>query len=71
MFRSLIGFSILAVVGILALKFFFMLLGITLGLVGALIRLAIIGLIIYFLIKLISPDTARGIKETITGKPAV
>lgn len=69
MFRSLVGFAVLAVVGILALKLVFKLLGFAVGLFFMLLWWALIGFGMYMLIKLISPGTARRIREMITGKP--
>lgn len=69
MFRSVVGFAALAVVGILALKLVFKLLGFAFGLIWMLLWWALIGFGLYLLIKLISPNTARSIRELITGKP--
>jgi len=70
MFRSLFGFAILAVVGIVALKLVFALLGMAIGLFMTLVWWAVIGFVLYLIIKLISPSTARSIREMIAGKPA-
>lgn len=70
MFRSLFGFAILAVVGIVALKLVFALLGMAIGLFMTLVWWAVIGFVLYLIIKVISPGTARSIREMIAGKPA-
>lgn len=69
MFRSLFGFAILAVVGIVALKLVFALLGMAIGLFMTLVWWAVIGFVIYLVIKVVSPGTARSIREMIAGKP--
>jgi uncharacterized membrane protein len=69
MVRSLFGFAVFAVVAILASKLLFGLLGVALGLVGKLLWLAFLGWLFYLVLKLFAPETARNVKETITGKP--
>ena len=70
MVRSLFGFAIFAVVAILASKILFGILGVAVGLVGKLLWLAFLGWLCYLVLKLFAPDTARSVKETITGKPS-
>jgi FtsH-binding integral membrane protein len=41
---------------------------ITLGLVWTVLTLALVGLVIYWVIKLISPSTARRVKDVISGE---
>jgi len=69
MFRTLVGFAAVAVVGILALKLLFGLLGFAISLFFTLLWWAFIGFVIYMIIKIISPSTARSIREMITGRP--
>lgn len=69
MLRSLIGFAVLAVVGIFLLKVLFGLFGFALALFFRLLIWAAIGFGIYLLIKILSPSTAGKIRETVTGKP--
>ncbi|MEO8201310.1 MAG: hypothetical protein ABI679_12360 [Gemmatimonadota bacterium] len=69
--RSLIGFAILAVVGIFALRLVFGLLGIAIGLFVQLAIWAAIGFVFYMIIKILSPGTAGKIREVVTGKPAI
>lgn len=69
--RSLIGFAILAVVGIFALKLFFALFGIALGLLVQLAIWAAFGFVFYLIIKILSPGTAGKIREVVTGKPSL
>ena len=70
MVRSLFGFAVFAVVAILASKLLFGLLGVALGLVGKLLWLAFLGWVFYLVLKLFAPETAKNVKETITGKTA-
>jgi hypothetical protein len=68
MFRTVFAVGAMTIIGILALKLFF-------GIFGALVafffvlfiwalKIALFGFIIYLIIRLLSPDTARKMKET-------
>lgn len=70
MFRSLLGFAILAVVAWFALHFVLAMFGIVIGLLGKILWLAFLGFIVYLLLRLFSPSTADRVKEMIQGKPA-
>jgi hypothetical protein len=67
MLRTLLGYAILAVVGYIALKLVFALLGLAFSLLMTLLWLAAIGFVIYLVLKVISPDLARRVRETISG----
>jgi uncharacterized membrane protein len=67
MFRKILGFAVLAVVAFLVLKLALWLVRITLGLAWTVLMLALVGLVVYWVIKLISPSTARRVKEVISG----
>ena len=69
MFRSLIGFAVLAVIGIFLLRVFFSLFGLVVGLFVQLLIWAAIGFGIYLFIKILSPSTAGKIREVVTGRP--
>ena len=71
MFRTIIGYAILAVVAFFAIKLVFGLLGIALALAFNVLWLAAIGFGAYLVIKVISPDTARKIHDTIAGRPRI
>jgi hypothetical protein len=71
MIRSISGFAVFAVLAMFALKFFFKLFGIALGLLTTVLWLAFWGWIIYLILKLVAPRTAASLKETISGRPAV
>ena len=69
--RSLIGFAIFAVIGIVALKFLFGILGFAVGLFVQLLIWAAMGFVLYLVIKVLSPSTAGKIREVVTGKPSI
>ena len=69
MFRKVLGFAVLAVVAWLVLKLALGLLGVALHLVWTILMLALVGLVVYWVIKLISPGTARRVKDMISGEP--
>jgi hypothetical protein len=69
--RSLIGFAILAVVGIFALKFLFSILGWAVSIFVQLLIWAAMGFVLYLIITVLSPGTAGKIREVVTGKPAM
>ena len=65
MLRTLLGYAILAIVGFVALKLLFSLLGFAFSLMMTLLWLAAIGFVFYLGLKLISPDTARRVRDMI------
>jgi hypothetical protein len=70
MFRSILGFAILAVVAWLALKIFFGLLSGFMGLLVTLLWLAAIGFVVYLVLRVLSPSTANKVRDMIKGRPA-
>ena len=67
MLRTIFAIGLFAVLGLFALKlvfgifgFLFVMLG---GLLAFALRIAIIGLIIYVIIRIVSPDTARKMRN--------
>ncbi len=71
MLRKVVGFAVLAVVAFVVLKLALGLLKIVIGLAWTVLMLALVGLVIYWVIKLISPGTARRVKDMISGdRPA-
>ena len=68
MFRKVLGFAVLAVVAWIVLKLALGLLGVALHLVWTVLMLALVGLVVYWVIKLISPGTARRVKDMISGE---
>ncbi len=69
MLRTIVGFAVLAVVGFFVLKLVFALLGFAFGAAIMLLQLALVGLVIYWVLKLIAPSTARKVCEMISGQP--
>jgi hypothetical protein len=71
MFRNLLGFAIFAVIAVFLLKVFFGLFGLLIGLLVTIVWFALIGFLIYLVLKVIAPDTAARVREMIAGRPAV
>ena len=70
MFRSILGFAVLAVVAWLALKIVFSVLGGLIGLAMTVLWLAGIGFLCYLVLRVVSPTTADRIREMIKGRRA-
>ena len=70
MFRSILGFAILAVVAWLALKIFFGLLSGFMGLLVTLLWFAAIGFVVYLVLRVVSPGTANKVRDMIKGRHA-
>ena len=66
--RTILGYAVLAIIGFLVLKLVFGLLGFAIGLAMHLLWLAAIGFAFYLVLKLISPGTARRVREAVTGQ---
>lgn len=71
MLRTIFSVGALAILGLIALKFVFGVFG---GLVSILfvllflaLKIAIIGALIYLVIRIVSPDTARRLREKFNG----
>jgi hypothetical protein len=69
MFRSILGFAILAVAVWLALNIAFGLMGTLIGLVITLLWLAAVGYAVYLVLRVVSPDTAAKVRDAIKGWP--
>jgi hypothetical protein len=70
MFRTIIGFAIFAAMAFVALNIFFGMLGVFFGLALWILKLAAIGFVLYFVLRLVSPSTADKVREMIRGRPA-
>jgi uncharacterized membrane protein len=71
MLRKILGLAVLAIVALVALRFAFGMIGFVFSAAWFLLKLALIGLVVYWVLKLISPSTARKVDELIKGqKPA-
>lgn len=69
MFRSILGFALLAVLAWLALKFIFGILGTLVGLAMTVLWLAALGFFFYLALRVVSPSTADRIRDMIKGRP--
>ncbi|HEX9728140.1 MAG TPA: hypothetical protein VGA37_06535 [Gemmatimonadales bacterium] len=65
--RTLLGYAILAIVGFVALKLVFGLIGFAISLVMTLLWLAAIGFVFYLVLKLVSPKSAARVHDAIKG----
>jgi hypothetical protein len=67
MVRTVVGYSILAVIGVMAIKLLLGIAGFAFSLLSSLLWLVAIGFLIYLVLKVISPKTASKVKEAING----
>ena len=70
MFRSIIGFAVLAVLAWFGIQIMFGILGGLIGLAMTVMYLAAIGFCIYLVLRVVSPTTADKIRDMIKGWPA-
>jgi hypothetical protein len=73
MLRTIFSIGLFAVLGLIALRFIFGILSIGVGLFVWLlwlaIKLGLVLLVVYFIIRIVSPDTARNLRERWAGRP--
>ncbi len=67
MIRKVAGYSVLAVLGVLALKLALWVLGVAFSLLMTVFWVAVVGFVIYLVLRVISPHTADRIRETVQG----
>lgn len=71
MLRTILSIGLFAVLGLVALKFIFgifgALFGIFLWLFFLAVKIALVGLVIYFILRIVSPETARRLRERWSG----
>ena len=71
MFRTIFSVGILAILGLFALKFVFGIFGwlvaLLLWLFFIALKIALAGAVIYLIIRIVSPDTARRLREKFNG----
>ena len=71
MLRTIFSIGLFAVLGLVALKFIFGIFGFAVGLFLWLfvlaLKIALVGLVLYFIIRVVSPDTARKLRERWSG----
>lgn len=70
MIRTILGFALLAVVVWLALKLVLGVMGTLIGLLFTVLWLAVMGYVLYVIVRVISPPTAARLREIITGRPS-
>ena len=74
MLRTIFSIGLFAVLGLIALKFIFGIFGVAVGLFMWLfvlaIKVALSALVLYFIIRIVSPDTARRLRERWSGPAA-
>ena len=72
MLRTVFLIGLFAILGLFALKFIFGIFGVLLGLFMMLlvmaVKIALIGGVIYIIIRLLAPDTARRMRERWSGR---
>ena len=71
MLRTIFAVGLMAILGLIALKFIFGIFGflvaILFGLLFIAIKIALIGFVVYLVIRILSPDTARRIRQKWSG----
>jgi hypothetical protein len=70
MFRSIIGFAVLAIVAWLGLKIVFGIVGSLFGIAATVLTLAVIGFFFYLALRILSPSTADRVRDMIKGRPS-
>jgi hypothetical protein len=71
MLRTIFAVGLMAILGLIALKFIFGIFGflfvVLFGLFFLALKIALIGLFVYLVIRILSPDTARRIRQKWSG----
>jgi hypothetical protein len=71
MLRTIFSIGLFAVLGLIALKFIFGIFGVAVGLfvwlLFAALKVALVGLLVYFIIRIVSPQTAQRLRERWSG----
>jgi hypothetical protein len=67
MLRTLLGYAILAVLAVFALKLLLGLFGLVFGLLWTVLWLALLGFGLYVILRLVAPGTAARVREMIRG----
>jgi hypothetical protein len=74
MLKTIFMIGLFAILGLFALKIVFGLFGVLFAIFWVVlawaIKIAIIGLILYFIIRIVSPDTARNLRSKWSGGPS-
>ncbi|MBK5187989.1 MAG: hypothetical protein JJD97_07065 [Gemmatimonadaceae bacterium] len=71
MLRTIFAVGLMAILGLIALKFIFGIFGFLFAVLFALfflaLKIALIGFVVYLVIRVLSPDTARRIRQKWSG----
>jgi hypothetical protein len=71
MLRTIFSIGLVAILGLIAFKFIFGIFGVAVGLfvwlLFAALKVAFVLLLLYFVIRIVSPETARRIRERWSG----
>ena len=71
MLRTIFSIGLVAILGLVAFRFIFGLFGVAVGLfiwlLSKALMIAVIGIVIYFIIRIVSPETARRLRERWSG----
>ena len=70
MVRTIGGFAVVAVIAVIGFKILMALFGAALGLLFTVLWWAFIGWVIYTLLRIFAPNTARRIRDAIRGTPS-
>jgi hypothetical protein len=74
MLRTIFSIGLFAVLGLIALKFIFGIFGLAVGLFISLLfvalKIAFVLLVVYFIVRIVSPETARRLRERWSGPAA-
>jgi hypothetical protein len=68
MLRNLFGFALFALISIFLLKVLFGLFGLVLGLLGTVLWFAVVGFVIYLILKVFAPGTAARVRAMVAGR---
>jgi hypothetical protein len=76
MLRTVLSLGLFALLGLAALKLVFgvfggllgTLLGLFFWLLGVALQIALVGLVVYLIIRIVSPETARRLRERFSGQ---
>lgn len=67
MIRTLTGYAVLGLIGVLVLKLLLGVVGFAFSLLWTLLSLAAVGFVCYLILKIINPDAARRVREKVSG----
>ena len=70
MFRKIIGFAIVACLAWFGIMFMFSIFAGVVRLAGTVLWLAALGVMVYLVLRVVSPSTADKIRDMIKGRPA-